>query len=284
MRKGTFVRTTMAAIAGLMVSSTTASALVLTAKSEVQKLRADIQKQQHGYVSCLVKAATNCEKTGNAAESQCDLPSGTTTPMSGADAKGKFVSDIAKCEAKLDFLKKAKTLTDADAYTLMGCPGDSDSGTAGDQPYTLVSQLEAATPAATKSQIQTLATALGVLTGCNDSMTYPTAKDENKCQAAEVKRIAGYAAAVQKCQLACENDYAAKKGDGGNDDNTAACALNAGATGGTGDGAFNACISKAYAKATKTPIPPNVVALVLPALATALNDANNDLNNEDDCP
>ncbi len=272
----------MAAIAGLMVSGTTASALVLTAKTEVQKLRADIQKQQHGYVSCLVKAASNCEKTGAMAESECNLSTGTA--VSPADQKVKFASDIAKCDAKLDFLKKAKTLTDAGAYTDMGCPGDSDSGTAGDQPYTLVSQLEAATPAATKSQIQTLATALGALTGCNDSVTYPTAKDENKCQAAEVKRIAGYAAAVQKCQLGCENDFASKKGDGGDTDSATACSLNADAKSGAGDAAFNACISKAFAKATKTAIPPNVDSLVLPALATALNDANNDLNNEDDCP
>jgi len=58
------------------------------------------------------------------------------------------------------------------------------------------------------------------------------------------------------------------------------CSVNAGATAGTGDANFNACIGKAYAKATKTPIPANVTLLVMPALATALNDANNDLNNE----
>jgi hypothetical protein len=68
------------------------------------------------------------------------------------------------------------------------------------------------------------------------------------------------------------------------DDSATGCSLNAGATAGTGDANFNACIGKAYAKATKTAIPPNVAALVLPALATALNDANNDLNNENDCP
>jgi hypothetical protein len=281
MRKGTFVRITMAAVAGLMVSSTTASALVLVEKSEEQKLRADIQKQQHGYVSCLVKAAANCEKSGAVAESECDLPSGTATPP--ADAKGKFAADIAKCDGKLNFLKKAKTLTDASAYTAIGCPGDSDSGTSGDQPYNLLSELQAATPAATKTQIQTLAAALGVLTGCNDEGTYPTAKDQNKCQAAEVKRIAGYAAAIQKCEQGCEVDYKDKKGNGGTTD-TGVCSLNAGGTSGSMANAFGACVDKAYAKATKTPIPGAVGPVVLPQLATALNDANNDLNNENDCP
>lgn len=279
MRKGTFVRITMAAIAGLMVSSTTASALILTEKSEEQKLRADIQKQQHGYVSCLVKAATNCEKSGDDVGSECNLNNGTAMPP--ADAKGKFAADIAKCDAKLAFLKKAKTLTSTTAYTAMGCPGDSDSGTAGDQPFAGVNEWQAGTPPATKSQINTLAVALGALSGCGSQ---PDTKSQQKCQAAEVKRIAGYAAAVQKCQLACENDYKNKKGNGGTLDTAADCSVNTNASAGTGDANFNACIGKAYAKATKTPIPANVELLVMPQLATALNDANNDVNNENDCP
>jgi hypothetical protein len=135
MGKGTFVRTTRLvaiAVAGLVVSGTAASALVLVEKTEAQKLRADIQKQQHGLVSCLVKAATNCEKSGNLVASECDLATGTATAP--ADAKGKFAADIAKCESKLNFLKKAKTLDANTAYTAFGCPGDSDDGTAGDIP------------------------------------------------------------------------------------------------------------------------------------------------------
>lgn len=279
----TFVRTTRLvaiAVAGLVVSSTTASAVVLIAKSEAQKLRADIQKQQHGLVSCLVKAATTCEKSGDQVASECNLATGTATAP--ADAKGKFAGDIAKCESKLSFLKKAKTLDNNSAYITFGCPGDSDDGTAGDQPYADVAGWQAATAPATRTQINTLAVALGALSGCGDPMD--DVKTQQKCQNAEVKRISSYAAAIQKCQLACENDFSNKKGNGGTSDAIGACSLNAGATAGTGDANFNACIGKAYAKATKTPIPANVTLLVMPALSTALTDANNDLNNENDCP
>lgn len=282
MRKGIIARGTgiaVAAAAGLVFSSLNASAIVLLEKSEAQKLRADIQKQQHGLIACLVKAAVNCEKSGNLVASECNLATGTATAP--ADAKGKFAADIAKCESKLNFLKKAKTLNATTGYTALGCPGDSDSGAAGDQPYTDIAAWQAATAPASRTQINTLAVALGALTTCGSQ---PDVKSQQKCQAAEVKRVSTYAFAVQKCQLACENDYKGKKGNGGDNDTTGACSLNAAASGGTGDANFNKCIDKAYAKLTKTPLPPNVVALVMPQLATALNDANNDINNENDCP
>ena len=133
----------------------------------------------------------------------------------------------------------------------------------------------------TKGQIDTLAVALGALAGCG---AQPTVKDQQKCQAAENKRIAGYAAAIQKCQLACENDYKNKKGNGAPSDSTTACSLNANSTASTGDANFDACIVKAYGKLTKTPLPVGEATVILPALSTALNDANNDINNENDCP
>lgn len=274
MRKGIGIAAAVAA--GLVLSSLNASALVLTEKTEAQKLRAGIQKQNHGYVACLVKAATNCEKSGNSVNVECNLTNSTAT--SPADAKGKFAGDVAKCDGKLDFLKGAKTLTASTGYTAIGCPGDSDSGTAGDQPFSDLSAWQASTPASTKTQINALATLLSAFGDCGMNA------DPLKCQADLNKRVAGYAFAIQKCELGCETDYKNKKGDGGNDDNTAACSLNAGATGGTGDVNFNGCIAKAYAKATKTPLPPNVNGFVLTQLATALNDANNDINNENDCP
>ena len=97
-----------------------------------------------------------------------------------------------------------------------------------------------------------------------------------------VKAVSGYAAAIYKCEIACENDYKNKKGNGGGTD-AAVCDLNAGATGGAGDANFNACISKAFAKATKVPFSAAVNTVVLPALATALNGANDDINNQNDC-
>lgn len=274
MRKGIGIAAAVAA--GVLVSSLNASALVLTAKSEEQKLRADIQKQTHGYTSCLVKAATNCEKSGAVVGVECTLATGVA--VAPADAKGKFVADIAKCDAKLAFLKKAKTLTASTGYTAIGCPGDSDAGTAGDQPYADISAWQAGTPASTKAQIDLLASALGAVGGCGMDA------DPAKCQATLNKTVAGYAAAIQKCELGCENDYSNKKGNGGPVDSTVACSLNAAGTGSVGDVNFSACIDKAYAKATKTPLPALVTSVVLPALSTALNDANNDLNNENDCP
>lgn len=274
MRKG--IGITAAVAAGLLLSSLNASAVVLTEKTEEQKLRAGIQKQTHGYTSCLVKAATNCEKSSTSTSADCVLATGAAS--NGGDAKGKFVGDIAKCDGKLDFLKGLKTYSDSEGYGEIGCPGDSNGGTAGDQPYTSLSTWQAGTPATTKPQIDALATLLAAFGECGMNA------DPLKCQAALNKTIAGYAAAVQKCQLACETDYKNKKGDGGNDDSTTACSLNAGATAGVGDANFNACIDKAYAKATKTPLPMNVQGFVLTQLATALNDANNDINNENDCP
>lgn len=274
MRKGIGIAAAVAA--GVLVSSLNASALVLVAKSEEQKLRADIQKQTHGYTSCLVKAATNCEKSGAVIASECTLATGVA--VAPADAKGKFVADIAKCDGKLAFLKKAKTLTATTGYTAIGCPGDSNSGTAGDQPYADMNAWQAGTPASTKGQIDLLATALGAVSGCGADA------DPLKCQASLNKVVAGYAAAVQKCQLGCENDYSNKKGNGGGTDSATACSLSANGDNSTGDVNFDACVDKAFAKATKTPLPPAVATVVFPALATALNDANNDVNNENDCP
>jgi len=274
MRKGIGIAAAVAA--GVLVSSLNASALVLTEKSEAQKLRADIQKQSHGYIACLVKAATNCEKSGNTINRECVLA--TSTATAPADAKGKFAPDVAKCDAKLNYLKKAKTLTATTGYTGIGCPGDSDAGTAGDQPYADMTAYQASVAPASKAQIDTLALALNGLTGCAMNA------DPLKCQAAEIKRVAAYAIATQKCQLACENDYKNKKGNGGPNDSATGCSLNALGNGSQGDVNFTACIDKAYGKLTKTPLPAGVSAGLLPLLAPALNDANNDINNENDCP
>jgi hypothetical protein len=258
-----------------MLSSLDASAIFLAEKTEAQKLRADIQKQSHGFIACLVKAATNCEKSSTTIGADCTLATGTA--VNGGDAKGKFQGDIAKCEGKLAFLKKAKTLTAVTGYEAIGCPGDSVSGGADDR-YTDMNAYQAGTKPSTKSQIDTLAVALGAVSGCGMNA------DPQKCQAAEVKRVAGYAFAVQKCQLACETDYKNKKGNGGPaPDSATACSLNANANGSTGDTNFEACIAKAYGKLIKTPLPVGEATVVLPALATALNDANNDINNQDDC-
>ena len=53
---------------------------------------------------------------------ECTLATGVA--IAPADSKVKFVADIAKCDGKLDYLKKAKTLTATTGYTAIGCQGD----------------------------------------------------------------------------------------------------------------------------------------------------------------
>jgi hypothetical protein len=59
-----YSKSAVAAIATVGLLAGTANAIVLTAKSEEQKLRQDINKQQIKYVQCLAKAAIKCESTG----------------------------------------------------------------------------------------------------------------------------------------------------------------------------------------------------------------------------
>ena len=278
-------RTMVAIAAGLIVFGGTASAIVLTEKTEEQKLRTDINGQQTKYVACLVKAATNCEKGAGSIAQQCFLATSTFSPP--ADAKGKFAADVLKCDSKLAYLKKAKTLTALTGYEAIGCPGDSVTG-GSDQRYADMTGYQAGALASTKGQIDALAFILGSpgITGC-DAITDPDpvkqAKAQEKCQTTEVGRIAGYAGAVQKCMLACENDYKNKKGNGGPTD-VPSCRLAANGQAGAGDVNFNACVTKAHDKAIKkAPWPASVAALVLPALSSALSDAADDLYNENDC-
>ena len=135
MRKGIGIAAAVAA--GVLVSSLNASALVLVDKSEEQKLRSDAQ--------------------------ECTLATGTA--VAPANAKGKFVADIAKCDGKINYLKKAKTLTATTGYTAIGCPGDSVSGGA-DDPFADMTAYQAGALGSTKTQIDGLALTLGVVSGC----------------------------------------------------------------------------------------------------------------------
>jgi hypothetical protein len=70
-----------AALVGVAWLSGSASALVLADKSDPQKLRKDLQKQQSKYVKCLVKAALKCEKSGDKiVPLECDITDATTPP------------------------------------------------------------------------------------------------------------------------------------------------------------------------------------------------------------
>jgi hypothetical protein len=265
-------------LGGMALLASSASALILTDKSDEQKLRKDIQKQQSKLVDCLVKSALKCEKNGvTISPPECDLSTADDGTPENDDAA--FAAGIAKCESKVDYTKKLFGNIDDD-YDAIGCPGDSVPGGA-DDPYSdLVTYQAGASPAA-KDQIDTLAAVLAgsSVAACN---TEPTPEDQNKCAADIAKRVGGYAKGVFKCSGKCENDYKDKKGNGGPND-AANCALNAdGSTPNTaGNANYNACIDKERAKALKKGPLPNIFNL----LHSALNDANNDVFNENEvCP
>jgi hypothetical protein len=283
---------TTLSIAALLGLAGTVSAVVLADKSEEQKLRKDIGKQQIKYVSCLAKAAVKCEGSGATIEKECDLSDGTATPP--ADAKGKFVADIAKCDSKLDFQKKLKDLTDTTGYTAIGCPGDSDNSTPNvDDPFASLSAWETYTqgPAgnATKAQIDAIAILLGQVVGPDAAVCgSEPPEDQGKCVLDLAKLTASYAKSLQTCIANCENDYKDKKGNGGGTDATTNCNLDAGAYDGvntSGNALFNACVNKASDKADKKGgFPGSAGTVLIPNVHTALRDAGNDLYNQNDCP
>jgi hypothetical protein len=284
------VATGAAAIAVAALLASSASAIVLTAKSEEQKLRADINKQQIKYVACLAKAALKCESTGATIDKECDLSDGTFTPP--ANGKGTFLADIAKCDSKLDYQKKLKDLTDAGGYTAIGCPGDSDASTPNvDEPFTSLSTYQAGSSGSaangTKNQIDAIAILIGTSVGPDVCGSLPP-EDQQKCVADLAKLTASYAKGLQKCISGCENDYKSKKGNGGPTDALTLCNLDAGAYDGTntsGDPLFNACVDKASDKADKKGGFPGFAGTILvPQVHNALENAGNDLYNEEDCP
>jgi hypothetical protein len=246
-----------------------------------EKLRADIQKQQSKFVDCIVKAALKCEKNGVAVSPpECDIS--TANDSTPADDDTGFSDDIVKCESKVNYSKKVfgDVATDYDA---IGCPGDSVPG-GSDQPFTDLNAYQAGANASAKDQVETLA---AVLAGAAaDPSVCGTDPDPNKCGNDIAKRTAGYAKGLFKCLGKCENDHKDKKGDGGDTDG-ANCALDPdGALPYTaGNVNFNACVTKAREKADKKGGFPGPVASIVGLVHSALNDANNDVFNENEvCP
>ena len=275
-----------ASVAALALISGSASALVVADKSAEQKLRKDINNQQIKYVKCLAKAAIKCEDSGALMAQECVLATSTATPP--ADAKGKFAGDIAKCDSKVDFSKKLGSLTDVTGYTGIGCPGDSDNVTPGDQPFSGIAAYQAGQT--TKTQVDAIGVVLGSVAGPDPAVcgSLP-APDQPKCVNDLAKLTAKYASDVQKCIWLCENDYKDKKGNGGPTDG-ANCALDLGPSANdgantSGNAAFNACVDKAWGKAQKKGGFPGLAgSFVLPQVNAALANAANDLYNQNDCP
>lgn len=216
------VRTTALAAALLLTTGSAAHALVLAEKSPAQKLRADIGKQMIGYVKCLGRAYVACEKTGTLTGTECALETGTAAPS--ADPKGKFGNAVAKCDAKLDFTKKApRDLTSFESYQLLGCPRFN-------LPFTFsgLDQAQVAFQLMKSALDDVIPTNMPALSGCNDG----------KSCAVAAQAVLDFLDALNKCELSCEEDYANKRGDGGTTDSLTRCDA-------TGDPNAQACITKA---------------------------------------
>src|SRR5262245_56566104 len=177
------------AVTGWLAGS--ASGLILADKSDAQKLRKGIQKQQTKFIDCIVKAALKCEKSGDQiSPPEGDLSTGTATPP--ADSKGAFVADIAQCDSKVDYTKKLLGDVASD-YDAMGCPGDSVPG-GSDQPYADLLAYQTGAIANGKDQVDTLGAVLaGAAADPSVCGSEPTAEDQNKCGVDLAKRTSQYA-------------------------------------------------------------------------------------------
>ena len=240
-------------------------ALVLVEKSPEQRQRSDIGKQGAGNAICMAKALLRCEANGtsNTAECKAANPASSTVPDPNGRIIAKLTADLSKCESKLNYSKKTASGNAVTDYTNIGCPGDSDTGTVGDQPFADLSGYQANVAPSTRSQLDTLGILLSGL--CAD----------NQCAVDQGTRGMAYAKGLFKCIGRCEADYKDTKGNGGPDDLTTHCDP----TG--GDANFTACTGKALATATKKgPLDGTLKGAIDAALATA----SNDLYNQDDCP
>ena len=260
-------------VALLAMQLGTAHALVLTSGSPEQKFRKDVAKQLSKFALCLVKALQTCESSGASSGPECVLiPTPSAIPP--ADAKGKFVAAVALCESKVLLSKKSPTLDPVADYESIGCPGDANSGTAGDQRYTDMNAYQAGSLSSVKSTIGAQAALIDVF-GCAAGSNHADPVDI-ACVSGEAQKVGLLVKGIFKCGAKCENDYKNVAGNGGTTD-SGVCVDG-------GDPNFQTCIDLAVAKAQKKgPFDAGVQTFVETLLVPALVDAGNDLYNEDDC-
>lgn len=303
-------RLTALATALLVASGTAASAFVLDpalpgGKDAIGN-RNDIFAQGAKFSQCVVKSVQKCEKGQDPVTPQCVLTGSLTNPttmFSGTEKDPmnpkigpKFEADIQKCISKVDYAKKgAKGTTEVEKYEAIGCPGDCDVVTGGDQRCIGLDQYQDVASASTLDTVNTLGALVPALAiqgdpmtdpnGCvppvSDPMTMPKEfakelKAFDKCITSAVSVVAKYAAAIQKCIASCEADYKGTKGDGGDNDGPPTCNLSA-----IVDPAepFAACTAKALATANKKPLPAGIAA-ALGLVGGALDPATNNLFNK----
>ena len=275
----------LATIAGAL-SWGAASAFVLPAGSEAQRVRADIDIQQRRYTACLVRASIRCEESSTSVGRDCVLATGAVA--NGADRKGRFVRDIATCDRKLNYLKRVTT--DAiSAYSAIGCPGDADPATPGDQPYPDMNAYQEG--ATTKGNADTLILVLGALNAAICHSGVPAT--DSRCAGGIARRLGNYVTAELRCITACENDYSNRSGNGGTTDArncqldsiTANDGTNGNDLNSTADPLFNSCMDTAFAKAVRQePFPGLVGSLLLGQINAVLNRTTDQpYNDPDDC-
>jgi hypothetical protein len=262
-----FLGMPIALVAAAVLVGPPASGVVLE-KGALQKHRQDIGKQLAKMVLCIAKAGTKCEAKGEHSGVECNLVDPDASTVSDKVA-AKLAAAIGKCESKLALDKKGP----ASDYAAIGCPGDSNSGLAGDQPYADLDDYEANVGGDAREALSLLTPLIDVLCGGPNSENQAV----QDCVKAQVAGLSSYAAGVFKCQEQCENDYSGGKGGGGPTDSTTQCAAgNAGA-----DDNFADCVGGALDKAEAKGA---LIPAALAAVSAAINDATNDLYNEDDCP
>jgi hypothetical protein len=247
---------TTAVVAGLLlITRGTALAVVFDEKSPEQKLRADVGKQVAGYMKCLGSALLACEKTGATGARECTLETGVA--LAPADPKGKFAAQIAKCEAKLDYDRKGpRGNSSLQNYELIGCPSYGSGLQFAD-----MAQFQSFLPLI-KPAVDDLFGSLPFISGCSDAKS---------CYFAQ-KLMLDLLNGLNKCELACENDYKDTKGNGGPTDDVFQCDVVGGLDAGQ-------CLEKAADRfRDRTPTWP-FGPLVASTLTGLVDDLNDDLFN-----
>lgn len=298
------VRIAVATAALLVAGGGVARAFILLPETDKDAIgnRNDVYAQSSKFSQCIVKALQKCEKGQDPTTPQCLLTGSTTNPttlFTGVDPNtpkiaDKFEADVQKCISKVDYSKKgAKDGTPTSKYEAIGCPGDCDDVTAGDQRCTDMSQYQDSSLEGTLDTVNLLGAAIPALAiqqpppavdpaGCvppsnvDPAIFAKEAKAFDKCITNAVSVVAKFAAAVQKCIAGCEADYKDKKGNGGPTDGPPTC--NLAAIDNMNPDAFGACYLKALEKANKKPLPAGIGG-ALGLVGCALDPATNGLFN-----
>jgi hypothetical protein len=257
------------ALAFVVVTSAGAVVLDPSSQKDLVKHRKDIGKQTTKMALCLAKSAIKCEKGGATSASECNLADPASSTHPNPKNVEKFIAAVDKCEGKLNLTKKGP----ASDYSLIGCPGDSDPGTPGDQPYTDLTDYQAGVPATTAAQLNLLTPVIDSQCG-GPASTDPAVID---CVAEQAAALLKYAKGVFKCEAKCEEDYKGGKGLGGPTDSDTQCNPSSGSA----DPDFANCVSAALAKVQKKV---TLFPIEVTAVNAAIGTASNDLYNQNDCP